>query len=108
MAEPPEVSPGIELVDVNTNGAPEHAVDELLHNTGYEISGDKTSFLSSLAERLGGEDKMFVDGSGNPVDMYLGGEGDPRYQPWDSNIGIRLSDEAVRLLGEMSGVSKIS
>lgn len=107
-AEPPEVSPGIELVDVNTNGAPEHAVDELLHNTGYEISGDKTSFLSSLAERLGGEDKMFVDGSGNPVDMYLGGEGDPRYQPWDSNIGIRLSDEAVRLLGEMSGVSKIS
>ena len=106
--EPPEVSPGIELVDVNTNGAPERAVDELLHNTGYEISGDKTSFLSSLAERLGGEDKMFVDGSGNPVDMYLGGEGDPRYQPWDSNIGIRLSDEAVRLLGEMSGVSKIS
>lgn len=103
----PETSPPAtpELVDINTNSAPERAVDDLLSNAGYRLEGDKTSFLTELADRLGSEDKMFVDGSGNAVDMYLGKDvGDPRYQVWNQDVGIRFSDEAVKFLDQIRGI----
>ncbi len=108
LPRPKKPIPSPELVNINTNGAPEHAVNDLLKGVGYKFSGDKTSFLSELAARVGGEDALFIDGAGNPVDMYLRSAGDIGYQPWSEEMGIRLSDAAIKALEGIKGVSEIS
>lgn len=97
------------LVEANSNGAPEHAVNELFGNYGLQVEGDKTEFLKELASRVGGEDKLFIDADGNAIDMYLGADhADPRYQLWDTLLEFRLTPEALAEARNMTNVHSLT
>lgn len=94
------------LTEVNTNGAPESVVGDQLQHLGYKIEGDSTEFLNKLANNVG-QDNLFVDGNNNPVDMFTGGAGDQQFGAWNVNTSVRFSDEAVRAIEAMKGVTKV-
>ena len=94
------------LTEVNTNGAPESVVGDQLQHLGYKLEGDSTKVLNELAEKVG-QDGVFVDGNNKPVDMFTGGAGDQQFGAWNVNTSVRFSDEAVRAIKAMKGVTKL-
>ena len=94
------------LTEVNTNGAPESVVGDQLQHLGYKLEGDSTEFLNKLANNVG-RDNLFVDGNNNPVDMFTGRAGDQRFGAWNVDTSVRFSDEAVRAIEAMKGVTKL-
>lgn len=103
-SETPPAQP--HLTEVNTNGAPESVVGDQLQHLGYKLEGDSTEFLKKLADNVG-QDNVFADGNNNPVDMFTGKAGDQQFGAWNVNTSVRFSDEAVRAIEAMKGVTKL-
>lgn len=103
-SETPPAQP--HLTEVNTNGAPESVVGDQLQHLGYKLEGDSTEFLKKLADNVG-QDNVFADGNNNPVDMFTGKAGDQQFGAWNVNTSVRFSDEAVRVIEAMKGVTKL-
>lgn len=104
-SETPPAQP--HLTEVNTNSAPESVVGDQLQHLGYKLEkGDPTDILNELAKKVG-QDKVFVDGNKNLVDMFTGRAGDQRFGLWNVDTSVRFSDEAVQALKDIKGVSKI-
>lgn len=98
-----EVEHSFGLVDINTNGAPEHAITELAKNAGHNLSGSEAStMLRDLYAQFG--DGAFTDAAGNPVDLTnFGGDIGIGYQEWDKDMAIQLSEEAAKWLSNRLG-----
>lgn len=103
-SETPPAQP--HLTEVNTNGAPESVVGDQLQHLGYKLEGDSTEFLKKLADNVG-QNNLFVDGNGNPVNMFTGGAGDQQFGPWNVNTSVRFNDKAARVIEAMKGVTKL-
>mgnify|MGYP000847244700 FL=1 len=95
------------FTEVTTNGAPEGVVGDQLQHLGYKFEkGDSTDLLGKIAEKVG-QNNVFVDDNGNPVNMFTGRAGDQQFGAWNVDTSVRFSDEAVQALKDIKGVSKI-